>query len=318
MKGQAALFTAVGIGVTLLCLLGVTWLGPLGAILNLLTPVPAVYLSMRFGLRAGVIVVAVVSLLLLQLAPVYTLATYLGVFGVGSLLLPFLLRQGQSWDKALLVSVSGVALVTATMMLIVVVNNGVHLEQLIDQLIKAEVDQAMEIYRQSGFEGTQLEELGQVLDGIADFVRQSFYGLYLAGVLAVQLLSLLFLQRFKRDHYQIAGAEFSRWRLPALLIWGLIVAGFAVFIPQPQVALIGRNLLAVLLLLYFLQGMAVVNSFLLRKAYPPLLKGLIYVMLVILNPLPLIITGVGVFDLWVDFRRPGIKKFRTRSNGGYS
>jgi uncharacterized protein YybS (DUF2232 family) len=68
--------------------------------------------------------------------------------------------------------------------------------------------------------------------------------------------------------------------------------------------LIGRNLLAVLLPLYFLQGLSVVSSFLQRKTYPPVLKGMIYLMVFILNPLPLIITGVGVFDLWVDFRRP--------------
>ena len=56
--------------------------------------------------------------------------------------------------------------------------------------------------------------------------------------------------------------------------------------------------------LYFLQGLAVVSSFLQRKKYPPAIKGLIYLLVFILNPLPMIITGVGVFDLWIDFRRP--------------
>lgn len=89
MRAQAALWTAVGIGITLLFLQGGSLLGPLGAMLNLLTPVAAAYISMRFGLQAGIILVTVVSLLLLQLAPLYTLTAYLGLFGVGSLLLPF-------------------------------------------------------------------------------------------------------------------------------------------------------------------------------------------------------------------------------------
>jgi uncharacterized protein YybS (DUF2232 family) len=78
--------------------------------------------------------------------------------------------------------------------------------------------------------------------------------------------------------------------------------------PLDAVSLIGRNLLVILLPLYFFQGMAVVNSFLQKKTYSPLVKGLIYLLLTIFNPLPIIITCVGVFDLWIDFRRPRQKK----------
>lgn len=308
MKGSAVILTATGIGITLVCLLGVTWLGPFGSVLNVLTPMAAAYLSLRYGMRAGIIIVAVVSLLLLQLAPVYTLATYFGLFGVGSLLLPYLLLRGRPWDQAVLLSVIGAAAVTVTMLVMVMISSGSRFDLLIDQAIQSEVEQALEIYRESGFAGPQLEELEAILDKIADFVRKSFYGLYLAGVLAVQLLCLLILQRLKKDHYRIAGTQFSRWRLPASLIWVLIASGFALLVPQELVVLVGRNLLAVLLPLYFLQGLAVVSSFLKRKAYPPAVKGLIYAMVFILNPLPLIVTGVGVFDLWIDFRRPREKK----------
>ena len=304
MKGQAALLTAAGIGVTLVCLLGINWLGPGGAILNLLTPVAAAYLSMRYGLRTGIVVVVVVSLLLLQLAPVYTLATYLGFFGIGSLLLPFLLQQRQPWDRAVFLSVVGSALVSSMMALMVIQGSEIRFELLVDQLIQAEVDQAMLIYRDSGFSESQLLEMQGIIDGLAGFIQKSFYGLYLAGALVVQALCLLILQRLKKNHYLIAGTSFVSWRLPAGLIWILILSGFALLAPFEALALTGRNLLAVLLPLYFLQGLAVVSSFLQRKAYSPPIKGLIYALLFILNPLPLIITGVGVFDLWIDFRRP--------------
>ncbi|MCK4690937.1 MAG: DUF2232 domain-containing protein, partial [Desulfuromonadales bacterium] len=154
------------------------------------------------------------------------------------------------------------------------------------------------------FSESQLLELQRVIDGLAGFIQKSFYGLYLAGVLVVQALCLLILQRLKKNHYRVAGTSFVCWRLPAGLIWVLIFSGFALLAPFEVLALTGRNLLAVLLPLYFLQGLAVVSSFLQRKAYSPLIKGFIYTLLFILNPLPLIITGVGVFDLWIDFRRP--------------
>lgn len=304
MRGQTVLLTAVGIGVTLLFLQGGSLLGPMGAALNLLTPIAAAYLSMRCGLRTGIIVVIVVSLLLVQLATLYTLTAYLGLFGVGSLLLPFLLQQKQSWDRAVFVSVAGAVVTTVVIAVVAVLASEGRFDQIVGQVIQTEVEQAMLIYRDAGFSDSQLQELQDVVDGLATFIEQSFYGLFIAGVLVIQLLCLALLQRLKKNYYQISGVPFADWRLPAGLIWVLIFSGFALFVPVEQLALVGRNLLAVLLPLYFLQGLAVVSSYLQRRALPPVFKGLIYALLFILNPLPMIITGVGVFDLWIDFRRP--------------
>ena len=304
MKGQSVLFTAAGIAVTLLCLLGASWIGPLGSFLNLLTPVAAAYVSMRFGLRSGIVVVVVTSALLQQLATTYTLAAYIGIFGIGSLLLPAFLRRHIPWDRSVFFATVGSTVVTAAMIFAAVVLSGTGLHDLIDQMIKSEVQQAMQIYRDTGFTETQLQEMQQVMDGMAGFIRESFYGLYVVSLLVIQALCLLLMQRFKGDSYRISGVPFPQWRVPAGIIWLLIAAGFSLLVPVDVVAMVGRNLLIILLPLYFLQGMAVVSSFLQKKSYPPLVKGLIYLLLLILNPLPIIITCAGVFDLWIDFRRP--------------
>lgn len=304
MKGQAVLWTAVGIGLTLLCLLGIGWLGPSGAFLNLLTPLAAAYLSMRFGLRQGIVVVVVTSVLLAQLTTTYTLFAYLCLFGVGSLLLPYCLRQKLPWDRSVLYASLGGALVSALLVAAVLLISGTNLPGLVDQVIQVEVEQAMQVYRDAGFAADQLEEMQKITESLAEFIDKSFYGLYLAALLVVQALTLVLLYGLKGKHYQLSGPAFAKWRLPAGLIWLLIAAGFALLVPLAPVALFGRNLLVVLLPLYFFQGMAVVNSYLRQKPYPPMVKGVIYVLLLILNPLPIIVTSVGIFDLWVDFRRP--------------
>ncbi len=304
MKGQAALQTAIGIAITLVCLLGVNWFGIAGAIFNLLTPIAASYLCLRFGMQAGVVLVTVVSLLLLQLAPLPILAMYIGLFAVASLLLPWFLRRGMPWDKAVLSASLGSVVTTAVLVLFVMYSEGLQFGGLLAKMLDSEVEQAMQLYRDSGLSESQLQELQGVVEQIAAFIRQSFFGLYVSGVLAIQLLNLAILQRLNKGYYRIIGIAFANWRLPAYLVWGLIAAGFAMLAPLEPLALVGRNLLTLLLPLYFLQGLAVVSSYLQRKAYPPALKGMIYVMVFILNPLPLIITGVGVFDLWIDFRRP--------------
>lgn len=304
MKGQSALYTAAGIGITLLCLLGASWLGPFGSFLNLLTPVAAVYVGMRFGLRSGIVIVVVTSALLQQLATTYTLAAYIGIFGISSLLLPAFLRRSIPWDRSVFYATIGSVVVTAVMIVAAVLSTGTNLHELTNQMVQSEVQQAMQIYRDTGFTEAQLQEMQQVMDGMASFIIESFYGLYVVSLLFIQALSLLLLQRFKRDSYRISGTPFPQWRVPAGVIWLLIASGFSLLVPIDLIALIGRNLLIVLLPLYFLQGMAVVSNYMQKKPYPPLVKGLIYMLLLILNPLPIIITCAGVFDLWIDFRRP--------------
>jgi uncharacterized protein YybS (DUF2232 family) len=306
MQQQVA-FTVAGITATLLCFLGATQLGPAGAMLNFLTPLPVCYLSLRFGLRVGTLAVVSSAVLLSLLIPFHSLAAYLGLFGFASLLLPLLLKRQLAWDRAVAMTVLAVTATALVFFAVYLLDSGATPGALIDQYLQAEIAQAMQTYQDAGLSAAQLQEMEQIAGQVAAFIASTFFGLYVAGTLAVQLLTLLLLQRFKGESYRIAGLPFARWRLPAVLIWVLILAGFGMLAPLESLQSVARNSLAILLPLYFLQGLAVVNSFLLRKSYPPVLKGMIYLMVFIFNPLPLLVTGVGVFDLWVDFRRPRTK-----------
>lgn len=296
--------TVAGTLVTLICFLGATHLGPAGAMLNFLTPLPISYLSIRFGLRNGALAVALVALAIGFLLSLQSLVAYLVLFGFSSLLLAWLLLRQLAWDRAVAVTVLAVTSATLIMVGGYLLASGESPAAVLDRYLQSEVELAIQAYQDAGLSGEQLEQMEAIAENVAVFIRGTFIGLYVAGVLAVQLLTLLLLQRLRGNDYQIAGIQFARWRLPAALIWVLILAGFGMLVPQEELQTVARNCLAVLLPLYFLQGLAVVNSFLQRKAYPPVLKGMIYLMVFIFNPLPLIVTGVGVFDLWVDFRRP--------------
>lgn len=303
MYGQAVVLTTAAIAITLACLLGVVWLGPAAALFNVMTAVPAAYLSVRLGMRYGLFVVAITALLLLVLTSAYVVTTYLALFGLGSLLLPFFLLLRVSWDRAALYSVVGALIFSSLLMLLVSVTGSLTPTGVVEQIVQAEAVQALEIYRQAGFSEQQLQEIGLVVDRMAAFVVSGFPGILGAVLLTIQLTTLLILHALTRKHYQIPGVTFAAWRLPAKLIWLLIASGSIAFLGVPVVSWITQNLLLVLLPLYFLQGMAVVNSFLQQRPWPLAIKGLIYLALLIFSPLPLIVTSIGVFDLWIDFRK---------------
>lgn len=303
MHGQTAVFIAAGVSATLFCLLGTMWFGPAAALLNLLTPLPAVYLSLRSGLRSGAIVVGITSAVLLLLTSPYTLATYLVLFGIGPLLLSFGLLVRIPWDRAAFLAASGSLVFAMLVLMLVTLTGPYRVPSMIDQLVQVEADQALQIYRQAGFNEHQLLEISQVIERLAVFVKTSFIGILAAVLLVIQAVTLVLLQPLTKKHFHFAGSPFTQWRLPAKLIWLLIISGFTAFLTLPGISWIGQNLLLILLPLYFLQGMAVISSFLQRRPYPVAIKGLIYLLLLVLSPLPMIVTSIGIFDLWIDFRK---------------
>ena len=123
----------------------------------------------------------------------------------------------------------------------------------------------------------------------------------LAGNLVILpvLLTLL-----ARGRYVLPGKSFPQWKAPEQLVWVLILSGFIVAFADGPLATVALNLLVILLPVYFLQGLAVIDCFFRRKAFSPVIRTIGYLLLTLVNPLPMLVTGIGVFDLWADFRKP--------------
>lgn len=308
MKGESILYSVAGVGLVLLIFLSGHWLGPLGSFTNMLAAVPVCYLTLRFGPTMGATTLLLASASVWYLAGVTPLVSYLGLFSAPSLLLPWHLRQGKPWDLAIFKSTLVGVGFAAVLLLVYLPITGQTFATLQNRYLQAEVDLAMQTYTAAGLSDSQLEELKIFATQAADFIRSTFFGLYLVGILLIHAVTLALVRVFKGERWTIAGVSFADWHLPVQLVWLLIAAGFALLLPLPEVTLVGRNLLAVLLPLYFIQGLAVLSCFLQRKKWSSAIKGLVYFLVFILNPLPLLVVGVGIFDLWIDFRRPRLKK----------
>ena len=92
------------------------------------------------------------------------------------------------------------------------------------------------------------------------------------------------------------------WALPEWLIFVALGAGFLLFLPVAGVRYLSLNLLLILVVLYFSQGVAVVANWFIRLRLPRPLRVVGYV-LMFLNPLFFLIITLGLLDLWLDFRR---------------
>jgi uncharacterized protein YybS (DUF2232 family) len=84
----------------------------------------------------------------------------------------------------------------------------------------------------------------------------------------------------------------------------VIASGFALLAPDQLISTIALNILLVVSVLYFFQGMAVVKTVIERQALAGILRIGLYVMLIFQPYLAAFVAAIGLCDLWVDFRTP--------------
>lgn len=98
------------------------------------------------------------------------------------------------------------------------------------------------------------------------------------------------------------------WKVPDSFVWGAIGCGLMLILPQRGIKMVGLNGLIVLMAIYFFQGMAIVSFFFEKKRFSSILKFFLYSLIVIQQVIVLIIIGLGFSDIWLNYRKLGIKQ----------
>lgn len=287
-------------------------LGFAAVAVNLLTPFPAAYVGMRCGSAAAAMTVILTALLIMLTGSQATMLMYVVQFGLPGAVLPWLLNRGLAWDKATVFVLWVMVAVTLVGLLGVSAVAGRSPLAMAGDLIGQEITQtrtAMEqMFAGADMTVAQREDVSQMIENMAVFLEKAYPGIAIT-IAGVMILGMVFLLSvFGRGRYTVPGRPFPAWKAPEQLVWVLIVSGFTVAFAGGIAATFALNLLVILLPVYFLQGLAVIDCFFRRKAFSPIFRAIGYVLVTLVNPLPLLVTGLGVFDLWADFRKPRTPK----------
>lgn len=287
--------------------------GGLGAgavLVNLFTPLPAAMLGMRFGPAWGAVTVGMTAVMVVASSGGASMLLYLVQFGLPAMLIPWLLTRGVHWDRTIFVTL-GLMLALGVVILIGVTSgSGASPTEFVDAQIDKEIEQAVTLMeRLAGADPSpaESEAFREMIARMSDLMHRGYPGMLVVVCGVLQLVTVGLLALLARPK-TLPGPSLARWRSPELLVWALIVALFAVLFASGTLQTIAINVLIIILPVYFLQGLAVVEHFLTRTRLSTPLRAFSYLMLLLVNPLPVIVTGVGVFDLWADFRKPRLKK----------
>jgi len=97
--------------------------------------------------------------------------------------------------------------------------------------------------------------------------------------------------------------DLSLWRPPENMVWFLIGGGIMLLLPYRIMEIIGGNIVILMLFAYFLAGVAIVRFFLKKANISLPLRIVTYVLIFLQQFVTVIVTAIGLFDLWFDFRK---------------
>lgn len=106
------------------------------------------------------------------------------------------------------------------------------------------------------------------------------------------------LGRNLRPDFSVADLELPDWSS-----WLLVGAAVMALLGPWEMEYIGRNLVLLLLLPFFLLGLAVVHAVARRVTFPGMLLTIFYLILVFSKALAMAVAGVGLIEQWVGLRK---------------
>ncbi|MBW2612179.1 MAG: DUF2232 domain-containing protein [Deltaproteobacteria bacterium] len=297
---------ATGIVVTILIFAVTSYLPIIGFFCALFIPLPTLFYRSKLGRNRGIIVPA--AALFVMTAVLGGLAVDI-VFFLELLLLGFALGEFLAMDLSVEKTVAytcSAVLLSGLLGLVFYSNvSGTGIFDLVSAYIAENLELTMVLYESMGVSEENLVRLSNSLEQIQYVLVRIAPALVIGSTLFITWINLL-LARVVLRQRGIFSPDFgalNHWKAPDPLIWVLIGCGAMLMMPGNSLKMLGLNGLLILLTVYFLQGIAVVSYYFEKKRFPRALRLFLYSLIALQQILLLIIIGLGLFDMWLNFRK---------------
>jgi uncharacterized protein YybS (DUF2232 family) len=295
----------VGIAATLLFFLTVIMIPVFGILAGIFTPLPTLLVYYRWGSPWAFWVpggTAIFGYVLLAYLNQSQSLPYL----IEMLMLGLLLGLGmrRNWSLERTVSIASL-LVFAIGTLVFWFNYGGGHEGSGMQVEKDLSDAITLILQHYGPATTDTQMVAEAVQKMLPILVKLLPGAALSSILMACWLNLLVAKRYCRLHQlpMPAWQEWSLWKAPDFLIWVVIGGGLALLLPLGFFKVPGLNAMMVAGIIYLFQGLAIVSFYFERWKLPRIFRAILYGIILIQQFFTLGAMLMGLFDMWIDFRR---------------
>jgi uncharacterized protein YybS (DUF2232 family) len=291
-------------GSSVLLLVSGVFLPPVGVVLLPILPQPVLSFGFKHGIRSAIAGSAGTTALVFIFAG-KELAFVYGLFAVVTVLL-FALLGRVRLIELLVTGITGAVFAMAGGILFFYFGSWAAAVESFRANLLQHLTLAAETYQKMGFPQESLDLLQQRTPEIVEMMLELLPGFAFVGIGLILLANVLFLcRRFpSRRAEWLSVTNLREWNGPEQMVWALIACGFVLFIPGLDgLRLIGANILLVVAAFYFAQGLSIIAYYFHKNNVPRFLRAITYILIVFEQIFTLLVVGLGLFDLWGDFRR---------------
>jgi uncharacterized protein YybS (DUF2232 family) len=294
-------------------LLASVWIPIAGPFFSLLTPLPFLYYSAKLGVSQAVKLTCV-SILVTGLIAAITRQSQLIFlcfeFSVLGLILSEIFRRKMTIGTSVLLGTCLLLLMGLLVLAVAGLRKNLGPLEMVYAYLLESLEETARIYTQVGADPEKAGAFQEYLKALKEVVALIYPSLMIVGSAFVVWLNVIMSRPLfiKRNlEYPDFGA-LDRWQSPELMVWGLIAAGFSLFLSFSPLRLVAVNALVIMLAIYFFHGLSVLLFYLNKYRVPPWMRVGVYALILLQQILVVGVTMAGLFDQWIDLRRIHQKK----------
>ncbi|MCX5835159.1 MAG: YybS family protein [Deltaproteobacteria bacterium] len=298
----------LGVGITALFFILLALSPALGLATGFVTPLPIAYFYIRLGRPQGLLYFAssvFIAWFSVQYAGVEGDVSFFVVIGALGILLPEFMRRNWGIEKTVMASVASVLTLALALLLYYSWRLATPAMQLIETHIHESLQYSIKFYAEFGMSSEQIESIKENVPEITKTILGLLPSIVVVSASFFAWINVL-MMRFLFQKTQIPCPDYgdlAYWKIPDWLVWFVIASGGMMLLPLPEIKLVGFNGLIIFLFVYLLQGFSIVHFFFKKKSVPRFLRTIFYLFLFVYQTLLLVVAAVGLFDIWIDFRK---------------
>ena len=279
---------------------------PMGALVGILSPFPLAFIFLQRGKQPALVMMALIFGVIWFLVGQNQALLFMAEYAVMAIILGEMIRAKFPGDWCIGVS----SLISGGLSLFLLVallgNQETTIRELFEKQIRAHFAQSIETFEAIGENKAEIEDMKVFVEKMVGGFASSYPAFVLIGSLIGAMVNYGLLRIVWRRTYGpglFSEGSFAEWVCPENLVWIFIAASMAFFLGQGIVAEIGMNLFVMMMVVYFAQGMGIVIHFLKARKVPVFLWFILFILIFVQPLLIGLVAGMGVFDMWVDFRK---------------